>query len=55
MHIGNNIQSDVDGALAAGMSAVLVEEDDRPRPPGLNGDVAWCEDLQGVANWLIGG
>lgn len=55
VHIGNNIQSDVDGALAAGMSAVLVEEDDRPRPPGLNGDVAWCEDLQGVANWLIGG
>jgi len=55
VHIGNNIQSDVEGALAAGMQAVLVEEDDRPRPPGLNGDAVWCEDLQGVADWLIGG
>lgn len=55
VHIGNNIQSDVEGALAAGMAAVLVEEDDRPRPAGLNGDVAWCEDLIGVADWLRGG
>ena len=54
VHIGNNIQSDVEGALAAGMSAVLVEEDDRPRPPGLNGNAAWCEDLFEVAGWLAG-
>ncbi len=54
VHIGNNIQSDVEGALSAGMSAVLVEEDDRPRPAGLNGDVVWCEDLLGVAEWLEG-
>ncbi|MCY3567224.1 MAG: HAD family hydrolase [Chloroflexi bacterium] len=52
VHIGNNIQSDVEGALSAGMMAVLVEEDDRPRPEGLNGEVAWCEDLFGVASWL---
>ncbi len=54
VHIGNNIQSDVEGALAAGMRAVLVEEDDRPRPSGLNGDVVWCQDLFDVANWLFG-
>ena len=54
VHIGNNIQSDVEGALGAGMMAVLVEEDDRPRPAGLDGDVAWCEDLRGVAEWLDG-
>jgi len=52
VHIGNNIQSDVEGALGAGMMALLVEEDDRPRPAGLDGDVVWCEDLQGVARWL---
>jgi putative hydrolase of the HAD superfamily len=55
VHIGNSIISDVDGALVAGMQAVLVEEDDRPRPASLNGDVIWCEDLDGVANWLRGG
>lgn len=55
VHIGNSIQSDVEGALNAGMKAVLVEEDDRPRPTGLNGDVVWCEDLYGVAGWLHGG
>lgn len=55
VHIGNNIQSDVEGALAAGMRAVLVEEDDRPRPSGLNGDVVWCEDLVRVAKWLRDG
>ena len=54
VHIGNNIQSDVEGALAAGMQAVLVEEDDRPRPPSLGGDVVWCEDLFAVAGWLEG-
>jgi len=54
VHIGNNIQSDVEGALAAGMRAVLVEEDDRPRPSGLNCDVVWCEDLLAVAGWLAG-
>ena len=52
VHIGNSIQSDVEGALAAGMIAVLVEEDDRPRPAGLNEDVVWCKDLQEVARWL---
>ncbi len=52
VHIGNSIQSDVEGARAAGMTAVLVEEDDRPRPSSLNGDVAWCEDLYAVAGWL---
>ena len=55
VHIGNNMQSDVEGALAAGMQALLVEEDDRPRPPGLDGSVVWCEDLMGVARWLRGG
>ena len=55
VHIGNSIQSDIEGALAAGMKAVLVEEDDRPRPPGLNRDVVWREDLQGVAKWLPNG
>lgn len=54
VHIGNNIQSDVEGALAAGMQAVLVEEDDRPSPAGLDADVVWCEDLLSVANWLAG-
>ncbi len=54
VHIGNSIQSDIEGALGAGMAAVLVEEDDRPRPPSLNGGVAWCEDLYGVAGWLGG-
>ncbi|MCY3733367.1 MAG: HAD family hydrolase [Chloroflexi bacterium] len=52
VHIGNNIQSDVEGALGAGMMALLVEEDDRPRPAGLDGDVVWCEDLFEVASWL---
>ena len=52
VHIGNSVISDVDGALAAGMTAVLVEEDDRERPKGLNGDVVWCEDLYAVAQWL---
>ena len=55
VHIGNNVQSDVEGALAAGMRAVLVEEDDRARPEGLNGDVVWCDDLHEVAVWLRGG
>ena len=54
VHIGNNVQSDVGGALAAGMRAVLVEEDDRARPEGLNGDVVWCDDLHEVAVWLRG-
>ena len=55
VHIGNNIESDVLGALAAGMRAVFVEEDDRERPPGLREDVVWCADLIGVARWLQGG
>ncbi len=54
VHIGNNVQSDVEGALAAGMAAVLVEEDDRPRPERLSSDAVWCEDLSGVARWLGG-
>ena len=54
VHIGNSIQSDVEGARSVGMQAVLVEEDDRPRPPSLNGDVVWCEDLLEVAKWLEG-
>ena len=52
VHIGNSVPSDVEGALAAGLTAVLVEEDDRERPQGLNGDVVWCEDLYAVAGWL---
>ena len=52
VHIGNSVISDVDGALAAGMTAVLVEEDDRERPQDLNGEVVWCEDLYAVAGWL---
>ena len=55
VHIGNNIQSDVEGALAIGMRAVLVEEDDRARPDGLHHDVVWCEDLHEVAVWLRAG
>ena len=55
VHIGNNIQSDVEGALAAGMKAVLVEEDDRPRPPSLDERAVWCRDLFEVAGWLLGG
>ena len=52
VHIGNNVQSDVEGALAAGMGAVLVEEDDRPRPAILPAEAVWCSDLQEVADWL---
>ena len=55
VHIGNSIVSDVEGALAAGMQAVLVEEDDRPRPENLDERVVWCADLRGVAEWLLGG
>ena len=54
VHIGNSIVSDVEGALAAGMQAVLVEEDDRPRPDGLDDRVVWCEDLTSVSLWLRG-
>ena len=52
VHIGNSIVSDIDGALAADMQAVLVEEDARPRPDGLDDRVAWCADLHEVARWL---
>ena len=52
VHIGNNIESDVMGALSAGLSAVLVEEDDRERPPSLDPRVVWCENLNAVAAWL---
>ena len=52
VHIGNSIQSDIEGALGAGMMALLVEEDDRPRPATLPAEVAWCEDLHAVAEWL---
>lgn len=52
VHIGNSIVSDVEGALAAGMQAVLVEEDDRPRPEGLPDEVIWHQDLCAVAEWL---
>ena len=55
VHIGNSILSDIEGALAAGMQAVLVEEDDRPRPKGLAENVAWCKDLEEVAKWLLRG
>ena len=55
VHIGNSIVSDVEGALAAGMQAVLVEEDDRPRPDGLDDRVVWCADLGRVAEWLRSG
>ncbi len=52
VHIGNNVESDISGALGAGFSAVLVEEDDRPRPEQLDDRVAWCENLTEVARWL---
>jgi len=52
VHIGNNVESDIMGALSAGMSALLVEEDDRERPPSLDPRVVWCSDLHGVAEWL---
>ena len=52
VHIGNSVISDVDGALAAGAAAVLVEEGSRPRPDGLDEAVVWCEDLAEVVRWL---
>ena len=54
VHIGNSVISDVDGALAAGAAAVLVEEGSRPQPGGLAEAVVWCEDLAAVARWLAG-
>ena len=54
VHIGNSVIADVDGAFAAGAAAVLVEEDDRKRPPGLHRDVIWHENLYAVAGWLGG-
>ena len=54
VHIGNSVISDVDGALAAGAAAVLVEEGDRKRPPGLHRDVIWHENRYDVAGWLGG-
>ncbi len=54
VHIGNSVVSDVEGALASGMRAVLVEEDDRARPNDLRDEVVWCENLHGVAGWLDG-
>lgn len=51
VHIGNSWASDIEGALAAGMSAVLVEEDDRPPPPNLNG-VVWQPNLPALTHWL---
>ena len=52
VHIGNSIESDIDGALAAGMSALLVEEDDRPRPADLDPRALWRPNLPQVAAWL---
>ncbi len=54
VHIGNSVVSDVEGALAAGAAAVLVEEGSRPRPDGLDEAVVWCEDLAEVVRWLEG-
>ena len=54
VHIGNSVISDVDGALAAGAAAVLVEEGSRPRRDGLDEAVVWCEDLAAVVRWLEG-
>ena len=54
VHIGNSVISDVDGALAAGAAAVLVEEGSRPRPDGLDEAVVWCKDLAAVVRWLEG-
>ena len=54
VHIGNSVISDVDGALAAGAAAVLVEEGPRPQPGGLDEAVVWCEDLAAVVRWLEG-
>ena len=54
VHIGNSVISDVEGALAAGAAAVLVEEGSRPRPDGLDEAVVWCEDLAAVVRWLEG-
>ena len=52
VHIGNSIISDIEGAQAAGMAAVLVEEDERPRPENLAPSVHWCANLAEVAAWL---
>ena len=54
VHIGNSVISDVEGALAAGAAAVLVEEGDRKLPPGLHCDVICYENLYAVAGWLGG-
>lgn len=54
VHIGNSVESDVEGALGAGMSALLVEESDRARPDDLDARAHWCADLTEVVAWLEG-
>ena len=54
VHIGNSWLSDIEGALAAGMPAVWVEEtpSSTQRPPTPN--VLQLKDLAAVAAWLSG-
>ena len=55
VHIGNSLLSDVEGALAAGMSAVWVEEEPSGGSAPADARVRCCGDLAEVAAWLGGG
>ena len=54
VHIGNSLLSDVEGALAAGMSAVWVEEEPSGANPPAKARVLRLGDLAEVAAWLGG-
>ena len=54
VHIGNSLLSDVEGALAAGMSAVWVEEEPSGANPPADARVIRLGDLAEVAAWLGG-
>ena len=55
VHIGNSWVSDVEGALAAGMPAVWVEETPSGANPPPNPRVVRLPDLPAVAAWLDSG
>ena len=55
VHIGNSWISDVEGALAAGMSAVWVEETPSGTQQADDPHVVCLEDLAAVAAWLASG
>jgi putative hydrolase of the HAD superfamily len=35
VHVGDSLEADVNGALAAGIDAILIARDRQPRPPGV--------------------